>query len=295
MANTLYNPAQGAVLYTAAGVGTASGEFTSVKNGGGAVVGVVSTSLLDGVAKGGVDKSQISVGTVRGLGNGVLAVGLDSEISGTVIGSSGTPAYVAISGIDAANNVVINALSVGSYLYVNPGTSAVAPGSSVNMLYSTQKISAMASATGYVVTNLPYNVVYSGLSVCLRPLTSTWNWNTQTAGKYVGQKMTTQLAGVANTALAFGSNNGQLTRSINKVASVRTTKLTTALRAGSFNCVTGKWSAVPTLSSDGAITNSTITSDKVGSPSMSAPGSITYNAALLNKSTSTTYSARTTW
>jgi len=294
MANTIYNPAAGACFYTIAGVGTASGAFTSSKVQSGAVLGVKDTSLVDGIALGGTDKSKVNIGTVRGLNNGVGGAFLGSVISGTVYGASGTPSMLAFSGIDTYNNASISALTAGSYLYVSPGDNAVCPGSSVNMLYSTQSIAAMHPTTGYFVTNLPYNVVYSGISVCLYPLTTTRTWNTQKAGKYIGQMITDQIAGVANTSLK-GGNAGQLTRSINKVESVRTTKVLTALRAGSYNYNTGKWTAVPTLSSDGAITNSTITSDKCGSPSMSAPGSITYSVNLNGKPTSTTYSARTTW
>jgi len=298
MSNTIFNPGAGraADFYTVAGVGSTGVEVTGIKIRGGAAMNIKNTSLLDGVALGRALGNPVSAGTtvVRGLGNGVGAAMLGTVINAKVHSASGS--YVAISGIAGADNTAIQALATGSWVYVTSSGQSVAPGSSLNLLFSTQKISTVTTGnvaySGTISTTLPYNVVYSGQSVTLYPVSTTYDFNKFVAGRYIGQKITTMIAGVANTSLKYGSNAGMLTRSIHKVEAVRTTRVTSALRAGYYNKFTGKWSTVPVKSDDSALTNSTITSDNAAAPTRGIPGELTYKGGAINP-ISTDYKAKT--
>jgi hypothetical protein len=292
MANTLFNPAvEGTTFYTAAGTATSGAEFTSHKVLGGAMMGVTSKTSpsVDGVTLGKPASVVYNNNKpYRGFNNGINSVFTTGSIGFVVSESGGKCGFLAIT--------AHGGLTAGKLVQIGPsGSSAVAggPQMAVNGLYGIHTISG-AGANGFNSWT-PFIAAYNGTVVEGKIIDTTYNFNTMTAGQYVGQKITTLLAGKSNTSLKFGSNAGMLTRSINKVESVRTTKTLTALRAGSFNRYTGKWTAAVTVSSDGAVTNSTITSDNAAAPSASAPGRITFKEGGKPAPTSTAYAARVTW
>lgn len=80
-------------------------------------------------------------------------------------------------------------------------------------------------------------------------------------------RVTTELAGVANTALANTSNI--VTKSIHKIESVVTNRTATAFRNG-FNLYTGAFSGAVTTATD------SLGSDVAANPSAAVPGKLVY-------------------
>lgn len=95
-------------------------------------------------------------------------------------------------------------------------------------------------------------------------------------------KLTTTLAGsVSNTFLRSGASDLGSRRSIHRQEKVRTTRTTTAIRAGYWNIYTGTWSTTPTTAVDNFwdIANDTTSStstDQAATPTRSVPGELTY-------------------
>lgn len=317
MANTIYNSAwgqngtanSGSDFYNVNGNTTASGELTSVKIVGGAAIGVNSTSAtrlstMDGVAQGKPAAVQyLNNVSYRGVQGGCSAALLDTGYGAVVIGSSG--GYVLYSGATEAATLAMLSFVAGNYVTVNASGNAVAPNSGLNLLYSTQKISAVdTTTTGLFYTNLPYRTIYNSQEVSLNVHTSTHTWNTMAKGQYIVQGYPTKIAGSNNTTLLGAANKGQLTRSINRVEAIRTNKLATAMRAGYYNKFTGKWTTAPTISSDmpyNADTGAagTATTDDAVNVTASKPGELTYKTGRARPWTNyldgVAYSAKTTW
>lgn len=87
----------------------------------------------------------------------------------------------------------------------------------------------------------------------------------------VGKKVTTSLSGVSNNVLLSGAGNPGGIRSIHKIESIKTRKLTTALRENRYNEVTGEFDAgYPQLSTDN------FGSDNAANPTMAVPGELAY-------------------
>jgi hypothetical protein len=91
----------------------------------------------------------------------------------------------------------------------------------------------------------------------------------------VAKRLTTELAGgVANTTLLSGAAVPANVRSIHKLETLRTQRITTAIRANKYNRYTGDWdagfpaNAVDSLSTDDAAT-----------PTRSVPGELTYKTS----------------
>jgi hypothetical protein len=91
----------------------------------------------------------------------------------------------------------------------------------------------------------------------------------------VGKRLTTELAGgVSNTVLLSGAAVPSNVRSIHKLETLRTQRITTAIRANKYNRYTGSWdenfpaNAVDTLATDNA-----------AAPSRSVPGQLTYKTS----------------
>ena len=85
--------------------------------------------------------------------------------------------------------------------------------------------------------------------------------------KPLSAKVTTELAGVNNSALLRAEN--KVTRSIHKIESVVTNKTATAFRAG-FNLFTGQYSGAVTTATD------SLGSDVAANPTASNPGRLAY-------------------
>lgn len=98
----------------------------------------------------------------------------------------------------------------------------------------------------------------------------------------VGKKVTSSLSGVSNTVLLSGAGNPGGIRSIHKIESVKTRKLTTAIRENRYNEFTGEFDAgYPQLSDDtfyniAANDTSTLPVDQAANPTMEVPGELTY-------------------
>ena len=87
----------------------------------------------------------------------------------------------------------------------------------------------------------------------------------------VAMRATSDLAGVANTSLLSGANVPGITRSINKLEVLRTSRFTTAIRANKYNRYTGTFDAgYPVVAVD------TLATDSAANPTRSAPGQLTY-------------------
>lgn len=86
----------------------------------------------------------------------------------------------------------------------------------------------------------------------------------------VSKRVTTALSGVSNTYLLSGAAVPGLVRSIHKLETVRTRRLTTAIRAGALNIYTGVINPAPTVAVD------TFATDEAATPTREVPGELAY-------------------
>lgn len=101
-----------------------------------------------------------------------------------------------------------------------------------------------------------------------KALTSgTFSYNNQAP---VAKRVTTSLSGVSNTYLQSGAAKPGNIRSIHSVESVRTRRLTTAIRAGNWNIYSGTFSSAPTVAVD------SFGNDDEARVSRSSPGEFAY-------------------
>lgn len=91
----------------------------------------------------------------------------------------------------------------------------------------------------------------------------------------VAKRITTELAGgVANAVLLSGAAVPANVRSIHKLETLRTQRITTAIRANKYNRYTGSWDAgFPANAVD------TLATDHAATPTRSVPGELTYKTA----------------
>jgi hypothetical protein len=98
----------------------------------------------------------------------------------------------------------------------------------------------------------------------------------------IGIKLTDTLAGsVSNTFLRGGASDLGSRRSVHRQEKVRTTRTTTAIRAGYWNIYSGTWNTNPTTAVDNFWdiandTTSATSTDEAASPTRSVPGELTY-------------------
>jgi hypothetical protein len=87
----------------------------------------------------------------------------------------------------------------------------------------------------------------------------------------ISSLLTSELAGIANTAIKSPSNNGDNIRSINKLEVLRTVKLTTAVRENKYNRVTNQYDiGFPEVQVD------VLEQDNAANPTGPVPGQLTY-------------------
>lgn len=98
------------------------------------------------------------------------------------------------------------------------------------------------------------------------------NFATMTAGTYVMRKVTTTLAGQANTLLRSGASDFGVRRSIHKLEHLRTRRVASAIRSGYWNIYSGVFSTAPTVADD----ISTFGTDEAATPTISKPGELVY-------------------
>jgi hypothetical protein len=102
----------------------------------------------------------------------------------------------------------------------------------------------------------------------------TFSYNNQSP---VAKRVTTTLSGVSNTFLRSGAAKPDLIRSIHKLETLRTRRLTTAIRANKYNRYTGAWdSGFPAVAVD------SLAADNAANPSRSVPGELTYMTGSAN-------------
>lgn len=102
----------------------------------------------------------------------------------------------------------------------------------------------------------------------------TFAYNNQTP---VAKRITDTLAGsVSNTTLLSGAAVPSNVRSIHKLETLRTQRITTAIRANKYNRFTGAWDAgYPANAVD------SLPTDNAANPTRSAPGQLTYKEGAL--------------
>lgn len=100
-------------------------------------------------------------------------------------------------------------------------------------------------------------------------------------------KVTTSLAGSSTNVFKTSANTPDLIRSIHKLETLRTRRVTTAIRAGNWNIVTGTFSAAPTVAVD------SLGTDNAANPTRSSPGQLTYKGGAPNPVTTNDYKAKT--
>lgn len=103
----------------------------------------------------------------------------------------------------------------------------------------------------------------------------------------IAQRLTTTLSGVSNTTLRSGANDQTSLRSIHRQEKVRTTRTTTAIRAGYWNIYSGTWSTNPTTAVDNfwdnaGNTTSATSTDQAATPTRSVPGELVYKTGKLS-------------
>lgn len=86
----------------------------------------------------------------------------------------------------------------------------------------------------------------------------------------IAKRVTTTLSGVTNTVLRSGADQPGLIRSIHKLETLRTRRLTTAIRAGYWNIYSGSFTTPPTVAVD------SLSTDEAATPTRSVPGELTY-------------------
>lgn len=95
-------------------------------------------------------------------------------------------------------------------------------------------------------------------------------------------KLTTTLAGTSNAFLRSGANDPSSIRSINRQETVRTQRITTAIRANKWNEYSGQWEAgFPVDASDtfwdiSLASGVTTSTDEAATPTSSVPGELVY-------------------
>jgi hypothetical protein len=99
--------------------------------------------------------------------------------------------------------------------------------------------------------------------------------------KPISAKVTTEIAGLASSVLSSSANNPAQLRAINKVESVKSNGVATAIRAGYFNIYTGRFSTNPTpvtVYPTGVPTTNQawVGTDDAATPTRSAPGELVF-------------------
>ena len=98
----------------------------------------------------------------------------------------------------------------------------------------------------------------------------------------VAKRLPSTRGGVSSTVLRSGASVPSLTRSIHKMETVRTRRLTAAIRANKYNRFTGEWdSGFPVVAADNWFnpatnSSSSTTTDTAATPTRSRPGQLTY-------------------
>jgi hypothetical protein len=117
----------------------------------------------------------------------------------------------------------------------------------------------------------------------------TFAYNNQ---KPTAKRYSTLISGTSNTFLQSGAARPELVRSIHKLETLRTRRLTTAIRAGYWNIYSGTFSTLPTIAVDSLAT------DYAADPTQAIPGEIVYvvgGRVVSGNSANSAYKPRSIW
>lgn len=277
-------------FYSAAGSAVSTSVPTGFKVVGGTVFRAASANAGTKAAVNGLSSSAVALNVFggtrayRGFINGVTSpIVSGAHALGTFGGSINANSGGCAFSTTAAHNFI-----AGTLVYIGPsgtGSVAIAPGSGKNAIYGVHTVTGAGSTT--FATSFPYFAMASGAQVTIQALnTSTTYPFAKTTNTIVGTKITSALKGPAGPVNTI--------RSIHKRESYRTSKLTTALRAGSYNRYLGKWTSTVSLQNDYSTFSTWMATDDAAAPTVSTPGELVIKEpkpipALKD------YSAKTTW
>jgi hypothetical protein len=104
----------------------------------------------------------------------------------------------------------------------------------------------------------------------------------------VAKRLTTILSGISNTVLRSGATQPGLIRSIHKLETLRSNRVTTGIRANKFNRYTGAWdNGFPVVAVD------SLSTDTAATPTRAVPGQLTYKLGNPIPVTNNDYKAKT--
>lgn len=283
MAYTIYNPSAGDDYYDNAGTATTSSTQPTQNYGASTGATSFASALLNAVSPGDLNSSGLyGAQVVRHFRTGVISCFITATgVVSTSVADSG--------GGFCKFTKATHGLSVGDILYFS--------GATANSINKIHKITAKDAST--FTTNVAYEA--SATSGTYNVDNLTIRFASMTAGQYVVRRGTTNyVAGVANNVLRSGTSNYGIYRSINKTEHGQTTKVTTALRAGKWNSVTGTWdNGYPAHADDsiGNVAGSTVTdgtADHAALPTQDIPGELVYRTGAPT-ATQGDYPARYLW
>jgi hypothetical protein len=168
------------------------------------------------------------------------------------------------------------------------GSSAVTSSSTKNNHGTAMNVGSSATvletrALGFRNVGVFASKPYDGGSADEALSAGTFAYNNQ---RPIAQRSTTTISGVSNTNLRSGANDQSSLRSIHRQEKVRSTRTTSAIRAGYWNIYSGTWSTTPTTAVDNfwdnaAATTSATSTDQAASPTRSVPGELVYKTGKL--------------
>jgi hypothetical protein len=247
------NPAAGNDYFTVAGAAVGAASQPAVNNGRATALGGSSATTSANMGK-------VAAGTPN------LGVFASQVVTGNDIGSAqwGTNVSAGVSVAAASGFAVYTKNSHGLLV-----------GAVVNVTDTNSKVNGTQRITAKDTNTFTTTKAYTSGAGTVTYYPASGNFATLTAGSYVIRRVTTSLAGVANTVLLTGASNFGNRRSIHQVESVRTRRVATAIRAGYYSIYDGTWSTAPTLAND-ISTWETIGTDEAANPTASVPGEIIY-------------------
>jgi hypothetical protein len=245
--------------------GTTAITRTSTVVNSGTAKGLYSNrSLLDNSGHGLRDNTKYGTVTYGGSAKSVAAAAWDDAYAATGVGSDviGNTTYVKLS--DVAHGVAVDDI-------VNiTDTNSVMDG--------VYRVIVVDDADNFTINQI--DVAGEGTVTYAKAL---GNYATMTAGAYIIRRVTTTVAGIANTVLRSGGTNPKYRRSIHKVETgFRHSGVATAIRAGYWDVYSGTFTTAPTETNnsvgDVAGNNSAPfnTKDHAANPTYAIPGELVY-------------------
>ena len=242
MANLIVNADAGTTFYGTNGdVIAYTGTSSTPKVIGGAAAGIggnSASSAIDYIKSAKPTTLKGGATPYRGLVNGVA-----SWATGAFYCSVSTSGgYLGFKTTEATTHN----WAVGSLVSVRP-SGAVAPQASGNYVFGVHTI--RTAGTNGFDTSYKYDASANGVKCVVSRLVQDTATTFAQNNQVIAARITTKLYGGASSAFKTAGNVSKR-GSIHQVVSVRTTKTTSAYRAGSYNRLTGKWLSAPSLAND---------------------------------------------